>query len=233
MNMQSENRILDRKAFRVLEALMVLGVIVMITYANYLIFLVVPNERLMGPVQRIFYFHVGSALACYAAFGIVFVGSIWHLINRSWTADAVAEAAGEVGFVFCTIVLATGMIWGKAAWNTWFSWEPRLVTFLLLWLIFLAFNLLRAFGEPSKVAAQSAVLGIIGVIMIPFVIFSVKFMPQTAQLHPQVIENSGLKEPIFAYTLAVTAAALILLQFLLVWVRARIGFRKLNGVLNG
>jgi len=230
MNLPLENRMLNKPYIRLLEVLMVVGVIIVITYANYLVFMVVPNERLMGPVQRIFYFHVGSALACYAAFGIVFVASIWHLINRSWSADAVAEAAGEVGLVFSSIVLVTGMIWGKAAWNTWFSWEPRLVTFLLLWLIFLAFNLLRIFGEPAKVSAQSAVLGIIGVVMIPFVVFSVKFMPQTAQLHPQVIEHSGLKEPIFAYTLAVTAAALILLQFLLVWIRARIGLRKINGV---
>jgi ABC-type transport system involved in cytochrome c biogenesis permease subunit len=96
---------------------------VLVAVSNWLIFLVVPNERVMGAVQRIFYVHVGAAFACYAAFGVVLVASVLFLANRSRGADMVGVAAGEVGFLFCTIVLITGMIWGHSAWNTWFRWE--------------------------------------------------------------------------------------------------------------
>ncbi|MDC0358944.1 cytochrome C assembly protein, partial [Oligoflexia bacterium] len=77
-------------------------VFVLICYANYLVFLWVPNEQIMGPVQRIFYYHVGSAIACYFSFGIVFVASLAYLANRSAKADMMSEAAGEVGFILCT-----------------------------------------------------------------------------------------------------------------------------------
>jgi len=195
---------------------------VLIAYANYLTFLVVPNERLMGPVQRIFYFHVGSAVACYVSCAILLVASMWVLATRSRTADAIGHAAGEVGFVFALIVMASGMIWGHSAWNTWFRWEPRLVTFLLLCLIFAALNLLRLFGDRAKVAQHAAVLGILSAVSVPVVVYSVKLLPHVAQLHPQVVENRGLREPIFEHTLFVTMGALVLLQSCLVWYRARV-----------
>jgi heme exporter protein C len=194
----------------------------LLAYANYLTFLVVPNERLMGPVQRIFYFHVGSAIACYLSCAILFVASLWVLATRSRIADAIGHAAGEVGLVFALIVMATGMIWGHSAWNTWFRWEPRLVTFLLLCLVFAALNLLRLFGDPQKVAQHAAVLGILSAVTVPLVVYSVKLLPHVAQLHPQVVENRGLKEPIFEHTLFVTMGALVLLQCCLVWYRARV-----------
>jgi heme exporter protein C len=199
------------------------GVFGAITYALYLVFVLVPNERVMGPVQRIFYFHVGSAIACYCAFGVVLVASLTFLATRNRLADIVSEAAGEVGFIFCTIVLLTGMIWGHSAWNTWFRWEPRLVTFLLLWIIFLSFNALRMFGDRERVAMHSSVLGILGAVTVPLVVFSIHFLPQSAQLHPQVVGNRGLKDPLFEQALLVSTMALVALQFYLVWIRTRIG----------
>ena len=115
------------------------------------------------------------------------------------------------------------MIWGHTAWNTWFRFEPRLVTFLLLWLIFLGFILLRSFGDKTKIAAHSAVLGIFGAFTVPLVVFSIKLLPKLVQLHPQVIENRGLKDPSFEIALLVTTIALIMLQFFLVYLRVRIG----------
>lgn len=195
----------------------------LVALSNYLIFIWVAGDRIMGAVQKIFYFHVGSAVACYCSFVIVLIASIAYLWKRSWKMDVLSEAAGEVGFVFCTIVLLTGMIWGQAAWNTWFRWEPRLVSFLLLWLIYLSFNLLRIFGDPQKIASHSAVLGILGTTTVPLVIVSIKILPQTAQLHPQVISGGGL-HPSMKGVLFVSMAAMVLLQFLLVWLRTRIGY---------
>lgn len=199
---------------------LVFGLIVL---ANYLIFLWVAYDRILGAVQKIFYFHVGSAIACYCSFGIVFFASIAYLWKRSQKMDILSEAAGEVGFVFCSIVLASGMIWGHAAWNTWFRWEPRLVSFLLLWLIYLSFNILRIFGDPRKIAAHSAVLGILGTLTVPIVVFSIKILPHTAQLHPEVIAKGGL-HPTMKTVLILSMGAIVLLQFLLVWIRTRVGF---------
>lgn len=197
-----------------------------LVYANYLVFMVVPDERIMGAVQRIFYFHVGSAIACYCSAATVLIASLYYLATRDQRADEFNAAAGEVGFVFCCIVLFSGMIWGHAAWNTWFRWEPRLVSFLLMWFIFLAFNLLRMFDDEARRGVHSAVIGIVGAIMVPIVVFSIKLLPSMAQLHPQVVENRGLKHPDYIFTMEFCMAALVLLQFLLIWIRSKIGFLK-------
>ena len=193
-----------------------------VSFSLYYTFLVVPNERLMGPVQRIFYFHVGGAIACYCAAAFVLVGALGYLATRSTKMDALSEAGGEVGFVLCSIVLATGMIWGHSAWNTWFRWEPRLVSFLLMWFIFLAFTLLRRFGDPDRIAPHSAVLGIIGAVMVPIVVYSVKFLPNLPQLHPVVVENRGLKDIRFVWGMFIAMGGMVSLQLTLVALRYRI-----------
>lgn len=202
-----------------------LGVLtlLLLTASHYLVFMVVPNEAVMGAVQRVFYFHVGTALACYAAFGVVFVASLAFLATGSRKADRISAACGEVGFVMCTIVLATGMIWGHSAWNTWFRWEePRLVTFLVLWLIFLSFTVLRNFGEPNRVAAHASVLGILGAASVPLVYVSIKFLPASARLHPEVIERGGLKDPSYWWAFGLSSVALLCLTAFLSWLRYRI-----------
>jgi heme exporter protein C len=192
--------------------------------AQLFIFMIVPTEQVMGAVQRVFYFHVASALACYAAFGVVFVGSVAYLVTRIEKADILSAAAGEVGFVLCTIVLITGMIWGHSAWNTWFRWEePRLVTFLVLWLIFLSFTELRNFGDPTKTAVHGSILGILGALSVPLVYVSIKFLPQSARLHPEVIERGGLKDPTYWQAFGISVVALLSLCALLVWLRYRVG----------
>jgi heme exporter protein C len=197
--------------------------LLLLTVSHYLVFMVVPNEAVMGAVQRVFYFHVGSALACYGAFGVVFVASLAFLATGSKKADRISAACGEVGFVMCTIVLATGMIWGHSAWNTWFRWEePRLVTFLVLWLIFLSFTVLRNFGEPTRVASHSSVLGILGAASVPLVYVSIKFLPASARLHPEVIERGGLKDPSYWWAFGLSTVALLCLTGYLSWLRYRI-----------
>jgi heme exporter protein C len=197
-----------------------------------LTFLWVPNERVMGAVQRIFYFHVGSAIACYVAFGAAFLTGTRYLIKNTILDDCLNEACGEVGFLFCTITLSSGMIWGHAAWNTWFRWEPRLVTFLLLWMIFFTFVLVRSFGEVRFRASSGAILSILGSATVPLVWLSIRLMPQSEQLHPQVVEHQGLRDYRFVVTFLVAQLALVLLMSWLCFVRARLGLlerKKLYG----
>ncbi len=192
--------------------------------ANFYVFMLVPSERVMGAVQRIFYFHVAAAFACYGAFAVVLVASLYFLVTRSWKADVLSESAGEVGFVLCTIVLVTGMIWGHSAWNTWFRWEePRLVTFLVLWLIFLSFSLLRAFGDPTRVSVHASVLGIIGAASVPVVSLSINLLNAREQLHPKVIEHGGLKHPSYWEAFGISVAALLMLGALLILLRYSLG----------
>lgn len=193
-----------------------------VLYAIYFVFLVVPDERTMGAIQRIFYFHVGSAIACYVAVAGVLASSVLYLATRRSIYDRLLVASGEVGFVFCTIVLVSGMIWGHTAWNVWFRFEPRLVTFLLLWFIFLSFVLLRVFGEPGKVSAHSAILGIVGAVTVPLMVYSIKLLPAAAQLHPQVLEHRGLKDPLFGRCLFISTLALCLFCLYLVRLRLRV-----------
>ncbi len=196
----------------------------LILYAQYLIFLVVPNEVVMGPVQRIFYFHVGAAIACYTACALMLGASMWVLATKSKVADAVNQSAAEAGLCFSLIVMATGMIWGHSAWNTWFRFEPRLVTFLLLTLIFLGLGALRIFGERARIADHAAILGLLSAVTVPLVIYSIKLLPTAAQLHPQVVENRGLRDPSFEYTMIISMAALTGLCLLFVVTRMRILF---------
>jgi len=206
-----------------LEALAILLVAALIFYLLYLVFMAVPNERVMGAVQRIFYFHVGSAIACYCSIGAVLIGSLAYLGTRRRVFDCISEAGAEVGLLLSTMVMLSGMIWARPIWNTWFHWEPRLVSFLLLWMIFLALALLRRFGEPEKIPQHCAVLGVLGAVTVPIVVFSIRLLPQIAQLHPQVIENRGLRDPLFVEAWAVGTIAMVCLQFLLVYMRTRIG----------
>ena len=195
--------------------------------AQYFVFMVVPSEQIMGAGQRVFYFHVATAFACCAAFFAVFVASISYLTSRNKKHDIFCVAAGEVGFVFCTIVLVTGMIWGHSAWNTWFRWEePRLVTFLVLWLIFLSFTVLRNFGDPAKTSVHGSILGIIGAASVPLVYASIKLLPQSARLHPEVIEHGGLKDPSYWQAFGISVVGMLCLCALLVWARYRIGLAE-------
>ena len=201
---------------------LIISSILLVILSLYLIFMVVPNERFMGPVQRILYLHVGSAIACYLMMGMVLVGSIGFLTNRKRKFDHYAAAGAEVGFILCTITLVTGMIWGYFAWNTVFRWEPRLVSFLCLWFIFLGLFALRLYGDRSKIAGQSAVLGVVGAVTVPLVIYSINLLPHIAQLHPQVIATGGLKDPSYRYTLRVGILTMALFGFTLAYMRAKI-----------
>ena len=161
----------------------------------------------MGEVQRIFYFHVGSAWTAFLAFFFVFLGGVLYLIKKNLFWDYLAAASAEVGVVFTTIVLVTGPIWARPVWNTWWPWgDPRVTTTLVLWLIYVAYLILRSsLGEGEKRARFSAVFGIIGFIDVPIVWLSIRWW---RTIHPVVITRTGANlEPEMFQAMMVSVAA--------------------------
>jgi len=187
-----------------------------------LVFLIVPTEAEMGIVQRIFYFHVGSAWVTYACFFTVAGASAVYLWKRSPTADRLAYASAEVGVLFCTLLLITGPIWARPIWGVWWTWDPRLTMTVILWGIYVGYLMLRAFGgEDESVARWAAVLGIVGVVDIPILRVSVRLL---SGIHPYVVGNEqsgGLADPWMQVGLGVSALALTLLAGWLIMLRAR------------
>lgn len=193
-----------------------------VAVSQFWIFVVVPNEQVMGAVQRIFYFHVGAAMAAYAMIAVLFFASVFYLAKRAVQWDMLAEAAGSVGFVFCSVVLVSGMIWGHSAWNTWWRWEPRLVSFLVLWLILLSYTLLRSLTEDHPRQRNfAAVLGILAAVNVPIVIFSIKLLEQSQQLHPEVVAKQGLRDWRFVSGLIIGNVSVILLSVCLLFVKVK------------
>src|SRR5947199_4533341 len=191
--------------------------------ALYLVFMVVPTEQQMGIVQRIFYFHVSSAWMAFLGFFLVAGASAVYLWNGSRGADRLAEAAAEVGVLFCSLVLVTGPIWARPIWGVWWTWDPRLTLTVIVWAIYASYLMLRAFGgEDGAVNRYAAVLGIIGVLDIPIIMVSVRLL---RGMHPAVIARneggSGLVDPWMRIALLVSAVALILLGSWLMQLRVR------------
>lgn len=151
----------------------------------YLVFMWVPTDNIQGTVQRIMYFHVPVAWVAFLAFFIVLVGSVGYLWKRTSKWDQLAYSAAEIGVLLTTLLLITGIIWAKPIWGVWWTWEPRLTTSLMLWLIYVAYLMLRAYSPPGDQGARyAAVLGIIGFIDVPIVYYSVKLW---RTVHPQII----------------------------------------------
>ncbi len=158
---------------------------VMMLVDLYLIFMVAPTDSVLGHVQRVFYFHVPIAIMSFLAFFVVFVGSLMYLIKRTPKWDAIAHASAEVGVVFVTLALLTGIIWARPVWNTWWTWEPRLTTTMILWLIYVADLMVRAYAPTqSKGAIYAAVMGIVGFVDVPIVYYSVVWW---RSIHPSPV----------------------------------------------
>lgn len=180
---------MDKKGDLLINILGWLTLIVVIV-ALYAVFIYVPTEKEMGIVQRIFYFHVPSAWVAFLAFFIVFVASILYLWRRGRKWDILASSSAEVGVIFCSLVLITGAIWAKPIWNTWWTWEPRLTTATVLWLIYIVYLMLRSFaGEEERGARYAAVLGIVGFIDVPIVFMSIRWW---RTIHPVVFKVGSI-----------------------------------------
>ena len=136
-------------------------VFLLLAAASYGALIKAPEEATMGLVQRIFYFHVSSAWTGFVAFIMVFIGSIAYLRTRALKWDWLSVASAEVGVAFFTVVLVTGPIWAKPVWGIWWTWDARLTSSFLLWVLFVSYLILRTLvDEPERRAMVSAVFGI-------------------------------------------------------------------------
>lgn len=190
----------------------------------YLAVLYAPEERTMSHAQRIFYVHVPSAWVGFLAFAVVFVSSVGYLWTRRRSYDIAAHASAEVGVVFTTLAIASGAVWGRAAWGTWWSWDPRLTTTFMLWFIYVVTLMVRAYGGAgSQPARFAAVLGILGFLDIPLIHFSVVWWRSLHPL-PVVVRPEGFGaglHPAMLLALLVNVAAFTLLYLALFSVRQR------------
>jgi heme exporter protein C len=179
-----------------------------------------PPERLQGYAQKIFYIHVPSAWIAFLAFGLTaFAGAYW-LFLKDQRLDRFAEASAEVGVVFTTGVLVTGPLWGKPIWGTWWVWDARLTSTLFLWFLFLGYLVLRGAVEDRDARARySAVVGILGALLIPFIHLSV-YLFRTQHPMPVVANPTGVQMPwVMVQTLLISLGAFTLTYIALV--RAR------------
>ncbi|MEA2461205.1 MAG: heme exporter protein [Actinomycetota bacterium] len=179
-----------------------------------------------GPLQRIFYFHVPAAWVAYLAFTVVFIASIAYLKTNARRWDLLAHAGAEIGVVFMSIVLITGPIWAHPVWGTWWQWDARLTSAFLMWLTYVGYLLLRGLvADPSRVGRLAAVIGIVGLINVPIVHFSVYWWRTQHPSGPSpgaLDRSSGLGAPELLAFFTALAAFTLLFAWLLA-LRTRLG----------
>ncbi len=206
-----------------------------------LIFWYAPVERTMGNVQRIFYFHVGSAWNAAVAFGAALLGGVLFLARRTrgpfW--DTLSLASVEIGLVFVSLTIVSGSIWGRPAWNTWWLWSPRLTSVTVMWLVYAAYFMLRgAIDNRERRAVYSAVYVIAGFVTVIFSYASIRLL---RDIHPVIFGGalesaqglaegeqafaSGLDSARMGITLAATTGAFTLIY--LAWLANRIRMERL------
>jgi heme exporter protein C len=150
--------------------LLVAAVAPLMVGALYLIFQYAPEERVMGAVQRVFYFHVPAAMVAFSSTFVLLAGSVGFLWTGRRGFDYLAIAATELAFVFCTLVIVTGPIWAKPAWGTWWTWEAKLTTTLVLWLLLAAAMMVRSqAGNREQGARFGAILGVVAALDVPVI----------------------------------------------------------------
>jgi heme exporter protein C len=197
-----------------------IGAVALMLLAAGTIFLYAPSDALQGPEQRIFYLHVSSAIAAFACFAVVLVGGIVYLRNESLTADRLARSGALVGVVFTTVTLVMGMFWARPVWNTWWTWDARLTSTLVLWIIYAGYLLVRQLAEPGRQAARiAAIVGIFGFIDVPIVYFSVTWW---RTLHPGPVVTRNALPPEMLATFLFTMVCTLVLAAVMVAIRYRI-----------
>ena len=175
----------------------------------FMIFEYVPTEADEGIVQRIFYFHVPCAWVAFAAFGLVAIAGILYLWLGDQIWDDLGYASAETGMVFCTLMLVSGSLWARPIWGVWWTWDSRLTTTFILWLMYGGYLMLRASADDTaQVARFAAVVGLVAALDVPIVIASVRLW---RTIHPAVLVTKqgghGLEDPRMVATLLVSLAA--------------------------
>lgn len=209
-------------AMNVLSALFMAGSI-------YMVFFYAPMERVMGNVQRLFYFHVASAWVSMAVLILAAVLGIIYLFRPQKKLDILAVACIELGLVFAFITVTSGAIWARPAWNTWWTWDPRVVTYTILILVYMAYMLLRqGIEDPQRRARFGAIYAILASITVPLTYFSIRIW---RTLHPVVIGSGSpsaeggfdMTRPM-VWTLLFSLLAFSVFGATLLWHRVRLGW---------
>jgi heme exporter protein C len=205
-----------KRAFPILAVLTA----ALLSFALYEALVVAPTDQLQGDVYRIIYYHVPSAWTMFTFFLVNFVASVVYLIRRNLKADAVAVAAAEVGVVFCTVVLVTGPLWARPVWGIWWTWDVRLTSTLVLWLIYVSYLILRRFSSGGQMPVLAAALAVFGALDMPLVYFSIWFFRTQ---HPQpVVGGGGSIDPRMLHVWLINWAAFLCFGLLVFWSRYRL-----------
>ena len=212
------DRIKDRWMWLVLPVMVV---------ALYWDFIVSPDDRILGPSERIFYFHMGAATVAAAAFTITAIASAGYLMTHKPGWDIWAAAAAEIGTIFTTMLLISGVLWGRAAWGVWWTWDPRLTATAILWILFLGYLLIREWSEGRERRARySAVLAIIAYIDVPIDYMTIRWWKS---IHPVVLTSHGINmAPSMAVAMLISIAALSLVFIAWMAIRMRLMRAELN-----
>lgn len=186
----------------------------------YQILLVLPDEAQQGAIYRIIFYHVPAAWTAFAGFFAALIASILYLLKKDLKYDSFAAAVTEVGLAFGAVNLITGMIWGRIIWGIWWTWDPRLTSMLIGWLIYAGYMMLRrAVEEPTERAKMSAVLSIFAFADVPIIFFSIRWWRTQ---HPQpVVGGGGSMDSDMLAMLFLNWVPLLLLAVVLVMVRMR------------
>src|SRR5438874_13142213 len=185
-----------------------------------MIFFLAPEDALQREVQRIFYLHVSSAIAAYGCFAVVLLGGVVYLWKDSLVADRLARAAALVGVVLTTVTLVMGMLWAKPIWGTYWTWDARLTSTLVLWIIYAGYLLVRRLAAPGRQAARfGAVVGIFGFVDVPIVYFSVTWWRTQ---HPGPVIATDALPPEMLATFLFTMACTLVLAAVMITIRYRI-----------
>jgi heme exporter protein C len=198
---------------------------VLMPAALYGAFIYAPRERVMGDVQRIFYVHLPLAWVGFVAFGHSAWAAVQYLRTGRRDSDAASAAAAEIGVLFATLVIVTGSLWARPVWGTWWTWDPQLVTYLILWFIYAGYLMLRAAaGEDERQRRIAAVFSIVGFVDVPLVWFSARYL---RALSPVIFTSRSIGlAPAMAWTLAVGLLAWTLVYVLLVRLRTRLALME-------
>jgi heme exporter protein C len=202
--------------------ILILITIALLAFGFYQAIYAAPTESTMGEIQRIFYYHVPSAWTAMVLFFANFIASIVYLFRKSLKADAWALSFAELGVVYCTIVLITGPLWAKPVWGIWWTWDARLTTTLVLWLIYVANLMLRRYSDGQQTATIAAVLAVFGFLDVPIVYMSIRWWRTQ---HPQPVigggQGSGL-DPEMRFALMMNWLAFMVMAALVSYLRYKI-----------
>lgn len=210
--------------------LKILDILTLVTLlgATAMVFFYAPIERIMGAVQKVFYFHVAAGWVGMLSFLFAAIAGILYLIKKTKIWDLVGVAAVEIGIVFIFINIVTGSIWARPIWNTWWTWDPRLTTATIMELVYIAYLMLRqGIDDPERRSRFGAVYAIIGFLSVPLTFFSIRIF---RTIHPVVIAGSDSSAvgtfdmtPTMFQTMMVSIVVFSILFVDLVWHRIRLG----------